>query len=79
MPNEGNNFSSLELEWTPIGDHNARVLDLCAAIPLERLPHFVKGEALLDGKETTFICKSHKEFNLTNPTDHATKMYLRFA
>lgn len=75
--NEGNNFSSAQLEWTPIGHHNAK-MDLCAAIPLERLSHFVKGEGLLDGTETTFIRKEHKEMNLTNPANHAIKMISRF-
>ncbi|GLJ30215.1 hypothetical protein SUGI_0597770 [Cryptomeria japonica] len=44
IPNEENHFSSDNLEWTPIVNENVQDLDLCAAIPLERLSHFVKGE-----------------------------------
>ena len=72
IPNEGSHFSSCELEWKLIGD------DRCAAIPLERLPHFVKGEGLLDNTETTFIRKRILENNLIEPTNQATKMYSRF-
>ena len=60
IPNQGNHFSSYELEWTPIGNDNNQQIDLCAAIPLERLPNFVKGEGLLDDIETTFIRKKHQ-------------------
>ena len=56
VPNEGNDFSSAQLEWTPIGHHNA-FMDLCVTILLERLSYFVKGEGLLDCIETTFIQK----------------------
>ena len=52
LPNEGSHFSSFELEWTPIGDDSSQQIDRCAVIPLERLPHFVKGEGLLDSTET---------------------------
>ncbi|GLJ17737.1 hypothetical protein SUGI_0329340 [Cryptomeria japonica] len=78
ISNEGNNFSSEDLEWTPIGDDNNRHIDLCAAIPFERLSHFVQGEGLLDDTETQFVIKKHKVYNLIEPNDHATKMYLRF-
>lgn len=78
IPNEGSHFSSCELEWTPIGDDSKQQTDWCAAIPLERLPHFVKGEGLLDSTETTFIRKRILERNLIEPTNHATKMYSRF-
>lgn len=77
VPNEGNDFSSAQLEWTPIGHHNA-FMDLCDAIPLERLSYFVKGEGLLDGTKTTFIRKEHNVMNLTNPNNQAAKMYSRF-
>ncbi|GLJ18061.1 hypothetical protein SUGI_0318650 [Cryptomeria japonica] len=78
ISNEGNNFSSEDLEWTPIGDDNNRHIDLCAAIPFERLSHFVQGEGLLDDTETQFVIKKHKVYNLTEPNDHATKMYLSY-
>ncbi|GLJ35915.1 hypothetical protein SUGI_0720590 [Cryptomeria japonica] len=78
ISNEGNNFSSEDLEWTPIGDDNNRHIDLCAAIPFERLSHFVQGEGLLDDSETQFVIKKHKVYNLTEPNDHATKMYLSY-
>ncbi|GLJ47194.1 hypothetical protein SUGI_0996270 [Cryptomeria japonica] len=73
IPNQGNHFSSDDLEWTPIGVGGQ--MDLCAAIPLERLPHFVKGEGLLDITETNFVRKKHRESNSNNPTDHTTKTY----
>ncbi|XP_059075369.1 uncharacterized protein LOC131875306 [Cryptomeria japonica] len=73
IPNQGNHFSSDDLEWTPIGVGGQ--MDLCAAIPLERLPHFVKGEGLLDSTETNFVRKKHRESNSNNPTDHTTKTY----
>ncbi|GLJ28473.1 hypothetical protein SUGI_0560150 [Cryptomeria japonica] len=78
ISNEGNNFSSEDLEWTPIGDDNNRHIDLCAAIPFERLSHFVQGEGLLDDTETQFVIKKHKVYNLIEPNDHATKMYLSY-
>ncbi|GLJ34591.1 hypothetical protein SUGI_0695710 [Cryptomeria japonica] len=78
ISNEGNNFSSEDLERTPIGDDNNRHIDLCAAIPFERLSHFVQGEGLLDDTETQFVIKKHKVYNLTEPNDHATKMYLSY-
>ncbi|GLJ40912.1 hypothetical protein SUGI_0846320 [Cryptomeria japonica] len=78
ISNEGNNFSSEDLEWTQIGDDNNRHIDLCAAIPFERLSHFVQGEGLLDETETQFVIKKHKVYNLTEPNDHATKMYLSY-
>ena len=78
IPNEENHFSSYELEWTPIGVDNNQQIDLCAAIPLHRLPHFVKGEGLLDGTETTFIRKRHNEHILIEPSNHTTKIYSRF-
>ena len=53
-------------------------VDWCVAIPIERLPHFVKGEGLLESTETTFICKKNLENNLINPAKHAIKMYSRF-
>ena len=77
IPNQGNHFSSDNLEWTPIG--NGGDMDLCAAIPLERLPHFVVGEGLLDSIETHFVCKKHKEPISKKPTNHTTKTYSRFA
>ncbi|XP_059076493.1 uncharacterized protein LOC131875825 [Cryptomeria japonica] len=73
IPSQGNHFSSDDLEWTPIGVGGQ--MDLCAAIPLERLPHFVKGEGLLDSTETNFVRKKHRESNSNNPTDHTTKTY----
>ncbi|GLJ28003.1 hypothetical protein SUGI_0549830 [Cryptomeria japonica] len=75
IPSQGNHFSSDDLEWTPIGVGGQ--MDLCAAIPLERLPHFVKGEGLLDSTETNFVRKKHRESNSNNPTDHTTKTYSR--
>ena len=75
---ERNYFSSVDLEWTPVGDDATQVMDLCVAIPLERLPQFIKGEGLLDDTETTFICKLHRESESTNPSKNTTKLYLRF-
>ena len=48
IPNDGSHFSSYELEWTTIGDDSKQKIYWCATIPLERLPHFVKGEGLLE-------------------------------
>ena len=80
IPKKGNLFSMNDLEWTPIGNENIQELDLCAAIPLGRLAHFIKGEGILqDDIETTFLHKAHREPKLENPTDHSTIMYSKYA
>ena len=56
IPKKGNLFSMNDLEWTPIENENIQELDLCAAIPLGRLAHFIKGEGILqDGIECLFL------------------------
>ncbi|XP_057845861.1 uncharacterized protein LOC131055410 [Cryptomeria japonica] len=72
--NQRNYFSSEDLEWTPIGEGNGEI-DLCAAIPFERLTDFVKGEGLLNGMKTRFVRKIHRENNPAEYTEHTTKMY----
>ncbi|GLJ37248.1 hypothetical protein SUGI_0755500 [Cryptomeria japonica] len=52
-------FSSRAIQWTPICVENDSTTDLCAAIPLDRLDAFIRGELLCEGVETKFLQKRY--------------------
>ena len=55
ISNQGH-FSSDNLEWTPIGDGGE--MDLCVAIPFERLSHFITGEVCWIVQRQTLYARS---------------------
>ncbi|GLJ40146.1 hypothetical protein SUGI_0822790 [Cryptomeria japonica] len=68
-------FCSRDIQWTPICVENDSTTDLCAAIPLDRLDAFMRGESLCEGVETQFLRKRHNEHDSALHNTHTTKMY----
>ncbi|GLJ13074.1 hypothetical protein SUGI_0204680 [Cryptomeria japonica] len=62
----------------PICVENDSTTDLCAAIPVDRLDAFTRGESLREGVETQFLRKRHSEHNSALHNTHTTKMYSRY-
>ncbi|GLJ24203.1 hypothetical protein SUGI_0461520 [Cryptomeria japonica] len=54
-------FCSTDIQWMPICVENDSTTDLCAAIPLDRLDAFMRGESLREGVETQFLQKRHNK------------------
>ncbi|GLJ28875.1 hypothetical protein SUGI_0569110 [Cryptomeria japonica] len=69
---------SRDIQWTPICVENDSTTDLCAAIPLDRLDAFMRGESLRKGVETQFLRKRHSEHDSALHNMHTTKMYSRY-
>ncbi|GLJ38203.1 hypothetical protein SUGI_0777690 [Cryptomeria japonica] len=68
-------FCLRDIQWTPICVENDSTTDLCAAIPLDRLDAFMRGELLREGVETQFLQKQHSEHDSALHNTHTTKMY----
>lgn len=71
-------FYLRDIQWTPICVENDSMTDLCAAIPLDRLDAFMRGESLHEGVETQFLQKRHSEHDSALHNMHTTNMYSRF-
>ncbi|GLJ52010.1 hypothetical protein SUGI_1105570 [Cryptomeria japonica] len=68
-------FYSRDIQWTPICVKNDSTTDLCAAVPLDRLDAFMRGESLRKGVGTQFLRKRHSEHDSALHNTHTTKMY----